>query len=265
MTEITNVTQKVYSSDGKLWANMTRLDAYNLGNEHLELFNFADKNNDQVLEGWEITRYSSPVIVENYEEVNNSRIITNGKIDAKGFLFDSDVKLSTKIITSTEEEFYAGLKLEQVTKKGTEIFAAMDIDRNGELSPEEIEQVAEIKNKINETLEIVVKEFGKNSKKGWKTCGYTGGAFATVGFGAGFLAECSLGGATVGGLAGAVVGLLVGFIAGCVVENSGNNKTFGILEKTFQNTMGDLMSHPYAKYALEALKKAVLEILPGQE
>ena len=49
MTEVTNVTQKVYSSDGKLWANMTRTDAYNLGNEHLELFNFADKNNDCIM------------------------------------------------------------------------------------------------------------------------------------------------------------------------------------------------------------------------
>ena len=85
---------------------MSREDAYKLGEENLQLFNFADKNDDMQLDSLEITRYNSPVVVENYEEVSNSRIITNGKVDTKSFFnSQSAVNLSTKIITNTEEEF----------------------------------------------------------------------------------------------------------------------------------------------------------------
>ncbi len=264
MSEVTNTVGKVYSSDQKLWVGMSREDAYKLGEENLQLFNFADKNNDMQLDSLEITRYNSPVVVENYEEVSNSRIITNGKVDTKSFFnSQSTVNLSTKIITNTEEEFYAGLKLEQVSKEGSEIFYAMDVDRNGELSAEEMEQVAEIKNKIGEALNNLKAQYNKASKK---TRGAFGGSI-----GAGSLAGAGLacayegivyGGALVlGGLTGALAGVAIGFVAAQLVAFSQKNKMHKNLEKTFQEAMGDLMSHPYAKIAQDSFMKAAMEML----
>lgn len=265
MTEISNDTARVYSNDQKLWTNMTREDAYRLGEENLQLFNFADKNNDKMLDDLEITRYNSPVIVENYEETNNSRIITNGRIDARCIFLDSGLKLSTQIITSTEEEFYAGLKLEEVSKKGSEVFFAMDVDKNGELSAEEMEQVAEIKNKTKEALDAIRKGLEESNNKGVKAIGWTGGAITAAGTGVGFMLEGCASFAVLGGLVGAVAGLGVGLLIGCIVENSGINKTIKKAEETFQNTMGDLMSHPYTKFAAEAFTKAIEEMIANKE
>ena len=264
MSEVTNTVGKVYSNDQKLWAGMSREDAYKLGEENLQLFNFADKKNDMQLDSLEITRYNSPVVVENYEEVSNSRIITNGKVDTKSFFnSQSAVNLSTKIIRNTEEEFYAGLKLENVSKKGSEIFYAMDVDRNGELSAEEMEQVAEIKNKIGEALNKLKAQCNKSGKKVWGA--FYGGIGAGAVAGAGI--ACALeglvyGGALIlGGLTGAIAGVAIGLVAARVVGNSQRNKIQKNLEQTFQETMGDLMSHPYAKVAQETFIKAAIEML----
>ena len=257
MSEVTNAVGKVYSTDQKLWVNMTREEAYKLGRENLELFNFADKNDDQKLDTLEITRYNSPVVVENYEEASNSRIITNGRIDNRSlFVGNSIVNLGTTIITNTEEEFYAGLKLEQVSKKGTEKFYAMDLDNNGELSPEEMEQAAEIKNRLTEALGKVKEQLVNNCKKS-KCAGWLSGIGVGVGLTAIVgVAECEL----IAGLAlGGPVGIAVGLGVLGATYFIGRAKKHQNLEKTFQEAMGGLMSHPYAEFAKETFMKTTEE------
>lgn len=240
-----------------LKVGMTREEVYKQGSDELmELFNFADKDDNHVLDSVEIRRYNNPILVVNYEEKINTRTITNGTVDRYilGFLPQKQsVNLTTITMKNTEEEFHVGLKLEDVSKKGTEIFAAIDSNRDGELSEDEMQKIGEIKDKISEALSIVERKIKNNTITGYSIIGGIGavGAGCAIALAAKETISLTLAGAASAGIVGAVGGFFIGALLAAGTYDTVNAIQKNNLEKTFEKTMGELNSHPYAKFAKE--------------
>lgn len=244
------ITAKVYSNDNKLWLKMTRDEAYSCGKETLELFNYADKDGNLEISQKELNRYNSPVIIENYEKVENSRIVTNGTVKNPSlFVEEADYSSVSHTIISSEEEFFAGLTLQEVSKEGTAIFYAIDTDHDKVISADEITQASEIKTRISNAQQELENGIKKKSKKWLRNSTLIG---AGVGLAcipvfiylSGAIMSSIAVGAFIGGLAG-VLGRAAGEFLFCynklkkyINENS---------EQIYNNQLAELKDAPYAQ------------------
>lgn len=266
MTNVENNVAKVYSADKKLWLNMSREEAYKAGEENLKLFNYADKDGDKVISQKELNRYNSPVVIENYEEISNSRVVTQGKVKFNNlFVGEGKVSLTSQVITNKEEEFYAGLELKEVSAKGSEIFYAMDMNHDGYLSQGEMKIAAEIKTRLNKALKQIQESFEHYAKccdKGIELGAEIGGGVGAIAI-AGSIFLAAEDGAIIGGVGGGLFGAIAGaFIGGCIGfgiayfggKSVGEEANY---EKIFNEAMGNLKSHSYAKYVKETFINGV--------
>ncbi len=266
MTTITGDIPKVYSADKKLWLDMSREEALEKGSEVLKLFNYADRNNDKNISQDELNRYNGPVIIENYETADKTRVVTQGRLDVR---YASLQGVSNSSLDN-EEEFYPGLDLNKVSKQGIDVFIALDTNKDKTLSKAEMETAAKIQDKINEAFEklsneIVQKVNGPASKGLQIGAGAAGtvGAIA-LGICAGIEDGVAFGllGGGFGALAGAIVGGLIG--AGIGIYNGCKNKakyTPEVIQKTLEESLGNLKNHPYAKYLEKIIMKKVQDVL----
>ena len=256
-------TERVYSVDKKLWLNMSREEAYAQGKETLALFNYADVDNNLEISEDEMNRYNSPVIVENYEEVDKSKIITQGQI--VGLFKTMPINLESYRVTSQEEEFYAGLEQNKVSKKGIDIFYAIDSNHDGVLSREEMQIAADIKSKAKQAKNELLQKENKRINTAANASVISGGCLGIIGGIAFSLFEgVGIGeGAILATAALGVVGTLVGVLAGVVVCDIVKSLMPGRLAKkkdeAFDNALGDLTSEQYAEFARKQYTKELLE------
>jgi hypothetical protein len=133
---INGTTPSVSSSDGKFYSGMTQQEAY-ADKELLDLFTFADKNGDKVIDEKEIIRYDGPILLENIE-TNTGRFI--GSYNGYSGPYSSSGNTSGSIISRNEVEYYPGLKIEEMDERASiHTFRNLDYNADGELVKEEIE------------------------------------------------------------------------------------------------------------------------------
>lgn len=111
----------------------------NTTEENMKLFNFADHDSNGEISEAELARYNGPLLVENFPE-KTARIIGHA----------GGLPMSGLIITDNEVDYYPGLQIEQVDKAGRVVFNQIDTDHNSVISTEEMESVADAKQKIDE-------------------------------------------------------------------------------------------------------------------
>lgn len=284
MKKVNANVAKVYSNDQKLWLNMSKDDASKQGNTTLQIFNYADKNGDKKISKEELDRYNSPVIIRNNNDEGASRIIMQGRVRNES-MFGRNVKNSKSSIVAknSEEEFYVGLELKNVSKEGQKFFSLLDENHDNKLSATEMKNAVEIRDKMRKVGLYIEKEITKfknelNAKvnKRVKTgailggiggtllCGHailTGGSVTTLTLAAG----CALSGVALAGIGiCAGFGALVGYFTtqsyarfdarGVDVELSDKMKSLlaaDNMKKMFAKELGSLKNHPLAKYLIE--------------
>ena len=149
MSEITSVSEKNYTSDKKFYEGQTRQDTRNAD---MVLFDFADRNHDEILTADEIRRYNSPVLIVNASG-GNSRLINS---DAREEFLEGEIRSGVFQIDQNEQDFYAGLKREEVkSPKFTAKFDLIDTDKDGEISEKEMTDIQEIEDRYGFVKELI--------------------------------------------------------------------------------------------------------------
>ena len=132
--QISNVTT---TYDGKFHVGMTQKEVY-ANKELLHLFTFADHNGNKVIDEYEVERYNGPILLENVEN-------KSGRFIGAYSGFMSSGMVAGEIISSKEVEYYPGLKVEQLSERASiHTFREIDVDTNGELSKEELENYKDL-------------------------------------------------------------------------------------------------------------------------
>lgn len=145
--DVNNTSEKVYSEDKKIYLGMD-LKAASKNTKIMKIFDFADKNGDGVIDQNELNRYNDPIIVHNYE-TTNVRVLDDIASD----------KTEEKLIKENELDFYTGLTIEQVDKKGRIDFTKIDPNNDGIIQKEELKNVVDELKKIEDSV--------KQAKKNW--------------------------------------------------------------------------------------------------
>ena len=181
MVQVNGAAEKVYSSDGKLWAGMTVEEGYK---KNYELFNFADKDGDEVLSEKEIQRYDGPILVVNREDKAYRFMGTyHGRT---GFMMSHHGQVSGDIIADRECEFYPGLELGDVKdQEFNMVFSSLDLDKDRKLSAEEMKKYYDYvarKEEYAAKQKEIKQEYGKQvSKHSWAPVAMSfGGALGCV-------------------------------------------------------------------------------------
>lgn len=196
------------TSDGKFYSGMTQQEAY-ADKELLDLFSFADKNTDKVIDDAEIERYNGPILLENIETKKGRFIGTyNG---FSGYYYSSE-NVSGNIISTNEVEYYPGLTLDELDERASiNTFRNLDYNIDGKLSKEEIENYKDF---AKYTQEMNKFEKQKNNPIYTTFCGGMLGTFISGSI-ASFFATAAIG-TGAGLLAMPVMGLVGGIIGYCV-------------------------------------------------
>ena len=130
------VGQQTTGNDVKIYVGMTQKDVY-ADEKLLQVFTFADKNGDKVIDESEVKRFNGPVLLEDVE-TRDGRFI-----GSYGNLFSRRV-VAGDILSIKEVEYYPGLKIEDMSEKASIMtFRSLDLDLNGELSVEELQNKKE--------------------------------------------------------------------------------------------------------------------------
>ena len=104
---------------------MTAKEAYFKDKKTYELFNFADKNPDKVIDEAEMRRFNGPLLVVEKDDRTKQRFI--------GYQYGfGGGPIDGNIITSKEFEFYPGMKYEEVDDPDFDLaFRDLDTETDG--------------------------------------------------------------------------------------------------------------------------------------
>ena len=205
----TQIVEKVYSSDKKIWIGMKTIDAYKSA-EDIKVFCFADKNHDGEISKKELDRYNGPLLEDN------------------------------------GTDYYPGLKIEDVSEpEEKKVFNSIDCKpKNGTISKKEMDDVIQIKEKIDKT-----------NKKLDKISTFDSGCMASL-IGALFplimsnISEGHIPVAKRKGLLGLSIAIMGCSIVGHIIAKSKAKKEIEQLQKETNN-------HPYLNSQLDRLKNVV--------
>lgn len=229
---LSNVENRVYSNDGRFYIGQS---IYNIKDyKERELFDIADRNQDNVLDANEIRRYNSPILFEakNSHNIASMALFTEETKDA---ISNGAILLNSHKPSDIQQDYYVGLKRDDL---GDEAFLArfdtIDINQDKELDENEINTIVEIHKRLANIKDLA------HTTKGISTTTCVFGAL--TGLAIGCMKESK-------GL-GMLAGLLLGGATALIPRVIGNVK----LEKLYNENLGEYKDHPYAQERLKNLK-----------
>ena len=172
----------VFDSDNAIWQGMTIKEAYKKGDQTLSAFNKADIDGDGTISLNELNRYEGPVYtLERYEDSGEINGTFEGEASGVGVAIgmngvspvatSGEIKgtVSGKIQTKDKQEFYSGVKIEDVKPWARDAFQKFDVaPRDGVLSKNEVKRIELLqksKNEKTKELEELKKEISFAKEK----------------------------------------------------------------------------------------------------
>ena len=231
MTEVIAASDVLVSDNGLIYEGMKVADA-NRSTELMSVFNFADKDKDGVISRGELERYNAPIFLQCG---HGSRILSACQ--------GGDVRTCPDIT-----QVYAGLKIEETTAAGRNLFPLIDLNQDGKITKTEMEKLENVMKKLDErnASEITKNEttniLGGIFAAPFVLTGAVGGLFCAIGAGGG---EFLTGLAGIGICMGIV---LVGLLGYAAIKYFTYAKG---LEKRNAEFLENTTSHPYLKKYLE--------------
>ena len=155
-----------YKKDNNIWQGMTIKEAYKKGGQTLSAFNKADIDGDGTISLNELNRYEGPVYtLERYEDSGKINGTFKGKTSGVGLAIGTDGvsvvttngktkgTVSGKIQTKDKQEFYSGVKIEDVKPWARDAFQMFDVaPRDGVLSKNEVKRIKLLQESKNEKI-----------------------------------------------------------------------------------------------------------------
>ena len=218
----------VFDSDNAIRQGMTIKEAYKKGDQTLSAFNKADIDGDGTISLNELNRYEGPVYtLERYEDSGEINGTFEGETSEVGVAIgmngvspvatSGEIKgtVSGKIQTKDKQEFYSGVKIEDVKPWARDAFQEFDVaPRDGVLSKNEVERIELLqksKNEKTKELEELKKEISFAKEKAPLIGLISGGL--SVG-----LVKLGIGLASVTPAAGVVVG--IAGVCACIITGA---------------------------------------------
>ncbi|MCR4881115.1 MAG: hypothetical protein K6A44_04090 [bacterium] len=124
MTKVMATSDVLVSDNGLIYEGMKVSDA-NKSTELMSVFNFADKDKDGVISRGELDRYNAPIFLQCG---HGSRIL-------------SACQGGEVATCPNTTQIYAGLKIEETTADGRNLFPLIDLNQDGKITKTEMEKL----------------------------------------------------------------------------------------------------------------------------
>ena len=148
-------SNRSHIKDNNIWQGMTIKEAYKKGGQTLSAFNKADIDGDGTISLNELNRYEGPVYtLERYEDSGKINGTFEGETSGVGVAIGMNGvsavatsgktkgTVSGKIQTKDKQEFYSGVKIEDVKPWARDAFQIFDVaPRDGVLSKNEVKRI----------------------------------------------------------------------------------------------------------------------------
>lgn len=221
--------QKVYSGDKKIFSGMTVRDA-GKDEKSMQIFNFADKDENGKIDDWEVNRYDGPII--QYDNNLNAKVkgrneLTNAKYELyTGQKIEDVPKELRNEFVNTDINKDGELSLAEMARKQIKVETGYDVEVSEDMSKKDMEHLITQKRNEKKTITEISKNVDTINSNLWKTVigvpvGYLSGALTMGGTTAALCEFLGLAATPVAAPVGIISGLAVG---GSIIYSRYNNK-----------------------------------------